>query len=79
MFNKRVKSKLSKVLALGMVATSASMAAQQVTANADQVKNTNTAYTRTTTKIGTVTATALTVRSGAGTSYTAIDYLSKGE
>ena len=79
MFNKRVKSKLSKVLALGMVATSASMAAQQVTANADQVKNTNTAYTRTTTKIGTVTATALTVRSGAGTSYTAIDYLSNGE
>ena len=69
MFNKRIKSRLSKVLALGMVATSASMAAQQVTANANPVEDTNTTYTRTTTKIGTVTASILTVRSGAGTSY----------
>lgn len=69
---KKTKSTLSKALALGMVATSISFGAQTTTADAAKIENkdtTSTYKTKTSTKIGKVTAYALNIRKGPATSY----------
>lgn len=82
---KKTKTTLSKALALGMVATSVSLAGQTATADATNKENTDTTsiyktQTQTyTTKTGTVTASALNIRKGPSTSYAIVGSLKSGQ
>ena len=65
---KKTKTTLSKALALGMVATSVSLAGQTTTADAAKNENTDTTSLYKTqtisSKTGTVTASSLNIRKG---------------
>lgn len=79
---KKVKSTVSKALALGMIASSVSLGAQTAIADADNIENTanNSTYkTTSSTKTGTVTVYALNIRKGPGTSYSRIGGLVEGQ
>ena len=80
---KKTKTTLSKVLALGMVATSVSLGGQTATVDATQNENTDTnSLYKTQTlslKTGTVTASTLNIRKGPSTSYSIVGALKNGE
>ena len=80
---KKTKTTLSKELALGMVATSVSLAGQTTTADAAKNENTDTTSLYKTqtisSKTGTVTASSLNIRKGPSTSYSIVGALKNGQ
>ena len=80
---KKTKTTLSKALALGMVATSVSLAGQTTTADAAKNENTDTTSLYKTqtisSKTGTVTASSLNIRKGPPTSYSIVGALKNGQ
>jgi len=80
---KKTKTTLSKALALGMVATSVSLAGQTTTADAAKNENTDTTSLYKTqtisSKTGTVTASSLNIRKGPSTSYSIVGALKNGQ